>query len=417
MSRCLYIEPISGIAGDMFVAAAFELLDNKEEFLAKLNRLPLPENVSVRVEKTIRNGIKANRFVVTVDGEEAHGEHHHGGAHGHGRTLEDIEKIISAATEFSEQCRERAKKVFRKLAAAEATVHGAEYDKVHFHEVGAVDAIVDVMAAVYAVESLGVRKVISAAPAVGNGVMLSAHGAIPIPAPATIELLKGVQARGTTVQQELTTPTGAALLRTFVDEWSNGFSGTILNAGYGAGSREIPGMVNALRMLLINTKTGGSDDWDKIGVVECSMDDFGGEAFTYIGERLLEAGALDFAIIPATMKKGRPGVIVSVICDPEHIPALARILLRETTTLGVRWRVEKRHILNRVIVDIDTPYGKVPLKVAFDGDGVVLKAKPEQRKIEELARERNLDYFIIEREVSSSARKWMEERDGKKIGK
>ena len=115
------------------------------------------------------------------------------------------------------------------------------------------------------------------------------------------------------------------------------------------------------------------------------------------------------------MKKGRPGVIVSVLCDPEHIPALARILLRETTTLGVRWRVEKRHILNRVIVDIDTPYGKVPLKVAFDGDGVVLKAKPEQRKIEELARERGLDYFIIEREVSFSARKWMEERDGKKI--
>ena len=402
MSRTLYIEPNSGIAGDMFVAAISDLIPTHKHLLEDLNSLPIRDEFSISFKTVQKNGITAKCFnVETADAKSCTST-----VHDHGRTLKDITKIINAADKITPDAKNIAVDIFKNLARAEAAVHGADCSSVHFHEVGAVDAIVDITAAAILLDTLKIEKIISAPVALGQGTVKSAHGIIPIPSPATVELLMKIPVNHTTVNTELTTPTGAAILTTITDEWISAHSGTMLKTGYGAGTKDIKDIPNVLRVSLFESKEDSSNA-DEIVIIECNLDDYPTEHLSFLGPELLKNGALDFAVIPATMKKGRQGIIIQVLCPPAETQNLASLLLRETTTLGVRYRTEKRIILERQCRTIETPLGKLNIKLAMD-KGKIIKAKPEQYSIEKISKEQNKSYFEAYKYLDYCTQQWLQ---------
>jgi hypothetical protein len=318
--------------------------------------------------------------------------------------LDEIEKIIMSARDIPIKVREKAVAVFRILAKAEAKVHGSEMKHVHFHEVGASDAIIDIVSAMLCLDILDIGRVVSAPVALGSGTVRTSHGVLPVPAPATAELLKGCPTLPGNIPFELTTPTGAAILSAIVDDWGFPQAGNTTAISYGAGTKDFKEQANVLRISIIDCckcNTGilpvglKAINGNTVTIIECNIDDMPGEAFTHVGEEILRLGALDYAIIPVIMKKGRPAVILQVICKEGEVAKFADFILKETSTLGIRYRTENRIILKREIRKIKTPLGAVDVKIAFDSDGNILKYKPEYESCAKLAKSSKTGYNRI----------------------
>ena len=359
----------------------------------------------LRIHSVDRGGIQATKVDVLehgvpAQGEENHGHHHEGEhshrherpsdhEHTHSRNWPQIRALISGA-ELPAATKKIALRAFQLLAEAEAKVHGIAPEQVHFHEVGAVDTITDIVCAAAGLDALGVTRWLCSPVNVGSGFVNCAHGRMPVPAPATAELLKGVPVYSAGPEMELTTPTGAAMLRALGCEFDAQPPLTVSAIGYGAGGRDPEGFANVLR-LSIGTPVEAaiekrSFSADRVIVLECALDDATPQVLAHAMELALEHGALDAMAAPATMKKGRLGTLLTVLCKPEHEDKLEKLLFRETTTLGIRRREEERVILEREFVTVDTQYGKVRMKIASSA-GEIFNAMPEYDDCRRAARE------------------------------
>jgi uncharacterized protein (TIGR00299 family) protein len=353
--KLAYFDCISGVSGDMTLGALVSAGWSEDELRAIPARLKL-EGVTVEISRTVRGPFAAVRVEVGAPGRQPH------------RHLRHIEALLDAA-DLDAAVREQARAVFHRLAAAEAEVHGSTAEKVHFHEVGAVDALVDIVGACAGLAALGVGEVYASQLPLGGGTVMCEHGRIPVPAPATALLLRGANVRLGPVEAELVTPTGAALLATLVRDWVAPVPGLRLERiGTGAGRREFPDHPNVLR-LLVGEATGAPATGRTVAVLETALDDENPQFLADLVPRLLAAGALDAMLVPAFMKKGRPGHWLVVVSEVAISEQLARLILASTSTLGVRVREERRIELARTLEQVATPWGVVTVKVALLADG------------------------------------------------
>jgi pyridinium-3,5-bisthiocarboxylic acid mononucleotide nickel chelatase len=311
-------------------------------------------------------------------------------SHSHGRSLKQIRQIIVQAP-ISERAKENALAIFSALGVAEAKIHNSELESVHFHEVGAVDAIVDIVGAAVGAEVLGVDEIVCSPLNVGGGTVKCAHGEFPIPAPATVELLKGAPVYSSGIQKELVTPTGAAIVKVLAKRFGAFPEMTIEKSGYGAGTRDFHGHPNVVRLTIGEAATAlaSKTAQDTIAILEANLDDLNPQVFGYVMDRLLEEGALDVFGVPVQMKKNRPGTLLTVLCRPEHSARLTQIIFAETSTLGVRHRLEQRHTLARRWVTVSTEWGEVRMKVA-SMNGNVSHYAPEYEDCRRIAAEHHL---------------------------
>jgi uncharacterized protein (TIGR00299 family) protein len=419
------IECFAGISGDMLLGALIDAGVPAE--LLQKTAAALKIGAELRVHAVDRGGIRATKVDVLENGalaekagrhedhdhdhghhehrdhghhhrgehEHAHGEEHsHATEHGHthGRHWPEIRELIGAA-DLSDGAKKIALRAFELLARAEGKVHGITPVEVHFHEVGAVDAIVDIVCGAVGLDSLGVGEWCCSAVNVGSGFVNCAHGRMPVPAPATAELLQGVPVYSAGPTMELTTPTGAAMLRALGCGFEAAAPLSVSEIGYGAGGRNPEGFANVLRLsvgTLADTAVGTRGfSGDRVVVLECALDDATPQVLAYAMELALENGALDAVAAPVTMKKGRLGTLLTVLCKAESEGELERLLFRETTTLGIRRREEERVILDRAFVTVGTQYGKVRMKIA-SARGEILNAMPEYEDCRRAAREHDV---------------------------
>ncbi len=395
--KTLFIDCGMGAAGDMLTAALFELLPDKDGFLAELNGAGIP-GAEFRPVSEKKNGVLGTHMHVVVEGEEeqpcedsseapAHGRGHHhdhehahahgdghcheaaepdgGHSHEHGhhhahRGIHDIDSIVTSLN-VPEKIKHDVRAVFSIVAEAEAEVHGETPDNIHFHELGTMDAIADITAVCMLVDRLAPDRIAASPVHVGAGFVHCAHGVLPVPAPATALILKNVPIYGGRVQGELCTPTGAALLKYFVDEFGRMPVMKPDAIGYGLGTKDFPGNANMLRVM-IGEQAGSTDE---ITGLECNIDDMSAEEIAYAQRQLLDAGALDVFTQSIYMKKNRPGTLLTVFCKPEKAEEMSELIFRHTSTLGVRESVYSRRVLDREFSCVQTPYGSARLKRSF----------------------------------------------------
>ena len=373
--RTLYLDCGMGASGDMLTAALLELLPDRDAFVEELNTLSIP-GVSFSAEKCEKCGILGTHMAVTVYGEEESDHPHH---HGH---LGDIRGIVSSLP-IPTMVKLDILSVYEEIAQAESHVHGVPVEQIHFHEVGTMDAIADVTAVCLLLHRLAPDKIIVSPVHVGDGQVRCAHGILPVPAPATAYLLRGIPIYGGSIAGELCTPTGAALIKHFATEFGEMPVMTVSAIGYGMGKKDFP-RANCVRALL-----GESEDpADVIVELRCNVDDMTGEAIGFALEQLLGSGALDAFTVPIGMKKSRPGVLITVLCREDRKDTMIRLLLKHTTTLGVREFPCQRYTLNRTVETVDTPYGPIRKKVS-SGYGV-RREKYEYEDLSKIAREQGL---------------------------
>lgn len=348
--KICYLDAFSGISGDMTVGA---LIDAGADSAALVQSLDaLGTGAKFEVEKTKRRGIAASKFRVLGGDGKTHRHLHH------------ILDLI-AKSGISARAKRNASAVFQRLGEAEAKVHDIPIEKVHFHEVGAVDSICDIVGACIGFDLLDVGAIYSSAVNVGSGTVKTEHGVLPVPAPATSELLAGkpIYARGPSL--ELTTPTGAAIATTLATEFGALPPMRVISSGYGAGDHDFPEHANVLRVLI--GESSGASESTTVAVLEANIDDSTPQVLGYAVERLLDAGALDVTLAPVQMKKGRPGTMLSVIARPEDRENLARLIFEETSTLGLRLYSAERRVKARHLVEVATPHGTVRMKVSENG--------------------------------------------------
>lgn len=362
-----YLDCFSGISGDMLLGALVDAGVALDDLRADLSSLPL-SGYEVQASQVVRQGIAGTHVVVSIGGEHAH------------RGLREVLGIIEGGDLPSEVV-EQSRRIFTRLAEAEGRVHNRPAEEVHFHEVGAVDAIVDVVGACCGLRRLGITQVHASPLPLGGGWVESAHGRLPVPAPATVELLKGVPAYGGPVEAELVTPTGAAIVTTLCESYGPMPPLTVRGVGWGAGSREFE-HPNLLRLIFGEAAAEVSEQ--RLVVLETNVDDMNPEHFDHVMERLFAAGALDVYYTPIVMKKSRPATLVSVLAQPGHVDALAEIIFRETTTLGLRLRDVSRRCLEREWCEVETEHGRVRVKVGRMGSQVMTVA-PEYEDCRRLA--------------------------------
>jgi uncharacterized protein (TIGR00299 family) protein len=437
--RIAYLECFSGMSGDMFLGALVDagvparLL---EETVAALG-----VEARLQISRVVRSGISATKVDVWVGGEKdlpreeywekreavghshehqhsdgAHHEHqdhehashkperasravphehlvHERPAHGHAhsRGLTEIRSIIHGAA-ISDRAKATSVAIFEALGAAEAKIHNTSIDEIHFHEVGAVDAIVDIVCAAVGAEALGVDEIVCSPLNVGGGMVKCAHGTFPVPAPATVELLKGAPVYSSELQAELVTPTGAAIVKTLASRFAAFPQMKIEKTGYGAGSRDFPGHPNVVRLVIgessaseLAAKTAS----ETVTVIEANLDDLNPQVFGYVLDRLLQEGALDVFGMPVQMKKNRPGTLLTVLCKPEDAGKLTQLIFTETTTLGVRRREETRQTLARRWESVRTQWGEVRIKIA-SMNGTVTNYAPEYEDCRRIAAEHHV---------------------------
>jgi uncharacterized protein (TIGR00299 family) protein len=329
-------------------------------------------------------------------------EHGRSHEHSHGRGLTEIRRIISAAA-ISGGAKKTAIAIFEALGAAEAKIHDTSIESVHFHEVGAVDALVDIVCAAVGAEALGVEEIICSPLNVGGGMVKCAHGTFPVPAPATVELLKDAPVYSSGLQAELVTPTGAAIVKTLSRRFTSFPEMTVEKAGYGAGSRDFSGHPNVVRLVIGETAAVASlaakTATETITVLEANLDDLNPQVFGYVMDRLLEEGALDVFGVPVQMKKSRPGTLLTALCKPEDAGKLARLIFTETTTLGVRRREEVRQTLARRWENVRTQWGEVRIKVA-SMNGSVTNFAPEYEDCRRIAAEHHVPLKAVMQEAA-----------------
>jgi uncharacterized protein (TIGR00299 family) protein len=349
--RLGYFDCFSGIAGDMTLAALVDAGVDRRAIQQAVATLGVPGELIF--ESVRRGSFRATYAKVIAQDEHAHRHWHH------------IEAIIDQSGLTGRQ-KELAKRIFLKLGEAEAKVHGTDLAKIHFHEVGAVDSIIDIVGSAVGLDLLDVDRFEASPVPTGRGWVKAAHGRMPLPAPATAELLRGVPLAESPVDGELTTPTGAAILTTVVERFGSLPPLTIESIGLGAGTRELTGQANILRLFVGTVDLPAASD--RVWVLETNLDDLPGEVVGYAMTKLLEAGALDAFVTPIQMKKNRPGVMVSVLCDEAKIPVLEELLFRETATLGIRRYPVSRHKLKRQSVEVVTALGPVKGKLGWLGE-------------------------------------------------
>ena len=426
--KTLYLDCGMGAAGDMLTAALTELLPDPDEFIEKLNRLSVP-GVRFRKETAVKCGITGTHIFVLVDGAEeseemhghshGHGEHHHHEhAHSHGHEHEhshehehnheheqhhehehshhhsgmhDIEHIVSHL-DISTKVKEDILAVYHLIAEAEGHVHGKPMTEIHFHEVGTMDAIADVTAVCMLMDELSPDEIIVSPVHVGSGQVKCAHGILPVPAPATAYILRDVPIYGGSIQGELCTPTGAALLKHFASRFGDMPVMRTHAIGYGMGRKDFP-RANCVRAMLGET----ADKTDTVSELSCNVDDMTAEAIGFATERLFEGGANEVYTIPIGMKKSRPGTLIRVICKEQDKEKMIGLLFRHTSTIGVRETVTQRYIMERKIESVQTPYGEVRRKVS-SGYGTS-RIKYEYDDLARIAKEQNISIDEVRRIV------------------
>ena len=382
--KILYFDCFAGASGDMILGALIAAGVEPEAFKTQLSLLDVSD-YAIDFEIVDRSGIAATHAKVQIKDEQAH------------RHLSGILKIINQSR-LSDGVKHRAATIFTRLAEAEARVHNMPVEKVHFHEVGALDAIIDVVGAAIGFELLGIERFASSPLHVGSGTVDMDHGRFPVPPPAVAELLKDIPIYSTDIRGELVTPTGAAIISTVCTEFGPIPRIRVEQTGYGAGTRQYEKFPNALRILIGEDSTQ-STDTEKLVVLETNIDDMAGKTFGYVMERAFELGALDCYSTPIQMKKNRPGVLLSILCQPEMREKFMQLLFEETTTLGVRSYEVDRRSLQRQTIRVQTQYGPIDVKVARFGEKVV-NAMPEYEQCREAARAANVPL----REVEEAAR-------------
>ena len=403
--KTLYIECNMGAAGDMLMAALSELLPDPEGFVARMNALNLP-GVRFERRKAEKCGITGTHMAVTVDGVEeqsedtgngngGHGhihdhDHHHDHDHDHHHhaSLKDIHAIIDGL-DLPEAVKADAKAVYGRIAEAESKVHGHPVDQIHFHEVGTLDAVADVVGVCVLMHEISPERVVVSPVHVGSGQVRCAHGVLPVPAPATALLLEGAPIYGGAIRGELCTPTGAALLRHFAGDFGDMPAMTLDGVGYGMGNKDFP-WANCVRVLLGRTQ----DVPDSAVELRCNLDDMTGEAIGFAVRQLRQAGALDVWTQSIQMKKDRPGTLLCCLCPPEREGEFARLMLRHTTTIGVRCQSVRRYTLLREAVTLNTPYGPVRAKRSH-GFGVD-RVKPEFDDLAQIAEREGISVGAVE---------------------
>ena len=416
--KTLYLECTMGAAGDMLTAALLELTEDRQAFIDKMNALGLP-GVTVAAEPAVKCGITGTHMKVTVNGAEEesedvhdghHHDHHHDHDHGHDHhhdhdhdhhhdhehhhhhaSVADIEALIDGL-KVSDKVKADAKAVYALIADAESRVHGRPVSEIHFHEVGTMDAAADVIGVCLLMEQLAPEQVIVSPVHTGSGHVHCAHGILPVPAPATALLLEGIPSYGGQVKGELCTPTGAALLRYFASRFGDRPVMATAAVGYGMGKKDFE-QANCLRAFL-----GESEGQrEQITKLECNLDDMTGEEIGFALEQLFKAGARDAWTQAIGMKKSRPGVLLSVVCLPEDADGLAAVMMKYTSTLGIRRQDLSRYTLRRGIETVGTPYGEVRVKRA-SGMGVE-RAKPEYDDLAALAEKHGVPLETIRKEI------------------
>jgi hypothetical protein len=455
--KIAYLECFSGMSGDMFLGALIDAgvsAELLEKTVAGLN-----VGAGLQISRVNRSGITATKVDVFVHGEKElpreefyageehsqdagqrdHGHpHDHGHSHleahapqhepapsrteasaphdhadtgsheqGHGRSLKQIKWIIGNA-DIRESAKKTAIAIFEALGAAEAAIHDMDIESVHFHEVGAVDAMVDIVGAAVGAEALGVGEIVCSPLNVGAGTVKCAHGVFPIPAPATVELLKGAPVYSSGIQRELLTPTGAAIVRVLAARFGAFPEMKIERAGYGAGTRDLAGHANVVRLTIGQASAAASRvsalahlTSETITVLEANLDDLNPQVFGYVMDRLLEEGALDAFGLPVQMKKNRPGTLLTVLCRPEDGAKLTQLLFTETTTLGVRRRDEQRQTLARRWVIVTTQWGEVRMKIA-SMNGTITNYAPEFEDCRRIAAEQHVPLKRVMQEATQA---------------
>lgn len=379
-----YFDCFSGAAGDMIVGALIDAGASFDELQKQLAGLNVP-GYQLKAEKVKKQGFAATKFDVLVDANLPKPHRH----------LKHVEQIINDS-QLSSRVKERAIAIFRRLAMAEAKAHGSTIEKVHFHEVGAIDAIVDVVGTVICLDLLGIEEVRCSPLVVGSGTVMCEHGLMPVPAPGTVGLIEGFPVAASDETGELLTPTGAAILTTLATQFGPTPSMTLQATGCGAGTRDGKTRPNLLRILLGEADSVGQTD--EVVVLEANLDDTTGQVIAQAIDRLFEAGALDAFCTPITMKKGRPAVMVTVLAEPASADTLERVLFEETPTFGVRRHLAQRRKLQRQWEPVETPFGTIRIKTGTLGEKIV-SATPEYEECRQAAQA----YGVAVREVIEAA--------------
>lgn len=407
--RILYFDCFSGISGDMTIGALLDLGGSRRLLEAELRKLGLSKEYRLRVGRGKRRQVTGTKFDVHLthspksarhgddhDHHDGHGHHHHGGdkhhhEHAHGRSYADIRRLIERSR-LSSLVRTRALSLFRRIAEVEGKIHGVPAAKVHFHEVGAIDSIVDIVGACVLIEDLAPAQILASVPCEGQGFVECAHGRFPVPTTATLELLKGKPLRQIEVEGELITPTGAAILAEFAQGFGPMPVMTVEKIGYGLGTRTYPDHPNVLRVVLGRAEAVSSGG--EVDVIEANLDDATPEILAAAMARMFEEGARDVFLTPIVMKKGRAATMISVLADPVESARLAGVLLRETGSFGVRLRRAERICLAREIRRVRTKFGVVEVKEG-SLDGSVVVTKPEFESCRRLAKTRRVPVRVV----------------------
>lgn len=369
-----YLDCFSGISGDMFLGALLDAGLPFEDLEKQLKTLPF-DGYKLELRQEMRQGIRGARFIVKPGKKEQAP-----------RGLRAIQDIICRGT-LSEAVKERSIRIFKALAHVEGRIHNRTPEEIHFHEVGAVDSIIDIVGTVYGLEQLGIASLFVSPLPLGSGFVESSHGRIPVPAPATVALLRGVPVYDSGIRQEMVTPTGAALVKGLATSFGPMPPMIVQAIGYGAGKGDWPDRPNLARILIGDDSP--KEQVDTVVILTTNIDDMNPEWLGYLMDSLFEAGALDVTFCPVQMKKNRPGVQIQVMGSPDLKDLLMKILFRETTSLGIRFEYSRRKVLERAVVEVGSPWGKIKLKkvVSTDGSSHFL---PEYDTCREIARENNL---------------------------
>ncbi|MBM4176206.1 MAG: nickel pincer cofactor biosynthesis protein LarC [Ignavibacteria bacterium] len=379
--KIAYFDTFSGISGDMVIGAFLNAGLSLSELESEIQKLKLKDlKLSQRIVQ--KSAISASLFEVQCE------EHHHS------RRLKDIVSLISES-ELSEKVKEVSLKIFNTLGYAEAKIHNVSLDEVHFHEIGAIDSIVDIVGAAICLERFGIEKVFSSVIPLGSGFVETQHGKMPVPAPATLEILKNYPVKITEIPFELTTPTGAAIISSESSGLLFEKNINVERIGFGAGTKDIPKIPNLLRLVIADLSEMFSSD--ETYLIETNIDDMNPEFYPYVIEKLFEEGVHDAYLIPIIMKKGRPGIILSTLCESSKIDSALKIIYSETTTLGVRIIRTDRRKINRSFDEIETKFGKVKVKISESQEGK--KIIPEFEECKKLAKEKNIPISKIYDEI------------------
>ena len=385
--KIAFFDCFSGISGDMVLGALTDLSDDPSFLQEELKKLDL-KGYSISHKKVKRGVIQATKVDVKVTEKKS--------------SKKNLKSIISIIenSDLAKKIKNDSTKIFRRLAEAEAKVHGTTIEKVHFHEVGAIDSIVDIVGSVIGIHHLSISKIVSSSINTGSGFVKCDHGTLPVPAPAVVEILRGVSCFSSGVQQELTTPTGAAIITTLADEFASLPNLKIERAGYGAGGIDLKEMPNALRIIL-GEHSIASESKEEIFVLETNIDDMNPEFYDVVMEKLFQAGAVDVFLTPIIMKKNRPATKLSVLTQQQNVKALANEVLKNTTSFGIRFYPVERVMLEREFQEIETVLGKVKVKIG-KRDGEVCHISPEYEHCKKISREQGIPIKKVYEEIQSA---------------